>query len=460
MITVEFIEQKRYTKAELLAMLQCDSKDFTEITKKLRKANVMKASTEQLDKSELAYEDVIESNDVGYICTFVGLIYVHNRLILAVPKYITSDVQPKLRQVLKVIKKYNKKYSQGINEYLGERSSVNRLSLIVALLDDYHENGLYTAKQKKHDINGTGEVDWDRTIDNTTPVFRNKKPYYVSLYTKKRINNDNDFFTRLHKILLTECCKELKNAGLLYLLDVTNVELTTEKLFKLGDKRYIINKIEKELSLQFNTQKLNLLKLMRALILDDGSTNKNDAISMIGTNSFNIVWEKVTADVIGNDLNTRLCDINANYTSDIKLIDIIEKPKWTKGEFSKYSDKTLIPDFIAIKNHSFMIFDAKYYTLTLEKDKPLSGYMGVDDIIKQYAYQIAYSEFIKANGYTVINCFILPTDEDNIICEESVGLDCFDMLGLERLQIRRLPASMVFEMFINGQMIDVEELKL
>ena len=81
------------------------------------------------------------------------------------------------------------------------------------------------------------------------------------------------------------------------------------------------------------------------------------------------------------------------YHNKGTLIDIIEKPLWysinTFGDvFYKESADTLRPDLISIYNdeerYVFVIFDAKYYRLQLEKDKVLSGNPGVGDVTKQF----------------------------------------------------------------------------
>lgn len=88
------------------------------------------------------------------------------------------------------------------------------------------------------------------------------------------------------------------------------------------------------------------------------------------------------------------------------LINIIEKPKWkgTDMEEQDASD-TLIPDLISVPQIDgvdyFLIFDAKYYNIQLEKGKSLRGNPGVSDVTKQYLYQLAYRHFISINSNRV-----------------------------------------------------------
>lgn len=62
------------------------------------------------------------------------------------------------------------------------------------------------------------------------------------------------------------CSKELKNADLLYLFNIEEIELSNYNLDDFGDIDYILYRIENELDKQFNTRKIYLLKAMYAYI--------------------------------------------------------------------------------------------------------------------------------------------------------------------------------------------------
>ena len=431
---------------------------------------------------EVSDEDEAPSNYL-YVFTFVGIIIIEGRVLKCYPKYLFSNDSPtdELKQVIKVLQQYNSKeqiihmYNEG-----GRTSTFNRLAVMVFLLNDYFENGIYTNTQDIIETNGMGEILWERTIDYTFPIMNHGKPYYVELQTKKRVNDSNDFFMRLHKYLLTACSKELHDAELLELLDIVGVELMEDSLEDLGEEEYILHRIEKELNVQFNTRKQDVLKTMAALIANRAAFDDVDSFSMFGTNSFNMVWEKVCAEVMDNQLHTKLIDLklprkltipeSSPCKSTDELIDIIEKPKWMgnnvdSSTFEKEASDTLTPDLITIHNHngecSFVIFDAKYYTIQLDEWKPLHGQPGVSDVTKQYLYQLAYRDFVNKNGIkTVKNCFLMPTEQDQIIDKGSVRMDMLEALQLERIQVRQLPAKRIFKYYLGLKRMKVDELKL
>lgn len=491
----EFIrEQKRYTRDNLKSIFSCSDSDIVRIIKKLKSYGILKTvknKDEQLQLSDLTDEDIIISDDDAspskylYVFTFVGLIIVEGKVIKCYPKYVFKAEAPtdELKQVLKVLQKYNSK-EQIIRMYNdgGKTTTFNRLAAMVELLNDYFENGIYTNTEDIIEINGMGEIHWDKTINSTYPIINNKRPYYVELQTKRRINDNVDFFKRLHECVLTLCSKELEQADLCKLLDIEGVDLTEAVLDDFGYDDYILYRVENEKNTQFNTRKQNVLKTMEALITNKGAIDDVESFSLFGTNRFNLVWEKVCAEVMNNQLHTPINQLGldkvviptgAKYSSDDELISIIGKPKWQgyaddESEFEKEANKTLTPDLISIYRHEqqcdFVIFDAKYYTVQLELTKELRGQPGVSDVTKQYLYQLAYREFVNSNRFSgVKNCFLMPTEEerkDGIIKKGSVKMDMLAALNLEQIQIRQLSAKRIYAYYLASQKVDIEKLDL
>ena len=213
-------------------------------------------------------------------------------------------------------------------------------------------------------------------------------------------------------------------------------------------------------------------KTIYTYIANDKANQDDLNFSLYGTNSFNLVWEKVCAEVFDNKLNTSLGKLNMSvplakeYRPSDTLIEIIEKPKWQGIDTEeKPAPDTLIPDLISIpkigNEDYFLIFDAKYYNLRLERGKTLSGNPGVGDVTKQYMYQLAYQNFIKAHNIAVVkNCFLMPTEKDEIINKGTAKMSMLEALGLENIQIRLLPARMMYEYYLSQKKIDIGLLAL
>ena len=254
------------------------------------------------------------------------------------------------------------------------------------------------------------------------------------------------------------------------------IELSEETLADFGDKEYVLERIIKELNLQFNTHRQILLKTLYAYVSQDRKMlDENDGISMFGTTAYHAVWEKACAEVFDNKLNTTLAQLkmtvpladkyNSKTAKRQKLIDIIEKPIWQGEDTEAKAADTLIPDLISIHcidgKDWFIIFDAKYYNLQLEKGKSLRGNPGVGDVTKQYLYQLAYKDFINAHGIAEIrNCFLMPTEKKDIVKKGCARMAMLEALNLKNIQIRLIPATELYDNYLTGNHMDITRLEL
>lgn len=481
-------EQKRYTKNELKNIFSFDEAGVEKFIKSLKAYGVLKSvknNTSQLEMSDLLDEDIeisdetAESGDCLYVFTYVGVITSGSRIIKVYPKYLLSPKEPltEMKQIIKVLERYSNSEEQIINIFNGngENRSFNILAVILFLLNDYYEYGIYTNSEDIIEINGEGEILWGKTIDESFAMIEDNRPYYMELYTSKTVEDDMDYFKRLHECVLTECSKQLHDAQLDELFGIDELVLSEETLLDFGDKDYILERLHKELNIQFNTRRQILLKTIYTYISQDRRMlEEDDGISMFGTTAFHAVWEKVCADVFDNKLNTTLGQLKMSVPladefkdrSSETLIGIIEKPKWKSVDMAEIeAADTLIPDLISIPQIKgadyFLIFDAKYYNIQLEKGKSLRGNPGVGDVTKQYLYQLAYKDFIKAHNIKVVkNCFLMPTEKNEIIKKGTVRMPMLEALGLENIQIRLIPASMLYERYLAKGKIDIGLLEL
>lgn len=484
-------EQKRYAREKLYDMFEFPGVCPESILNKLEKHNVVKRvkkSEGEKDRSELLMEDILNdevetcNGNCYYVFTFVGVIIVESLVLKCYPKYLPEctkepegteliKLMDHLSLVIKVLYRYKNAKEQSIYTYNDqlESGTYNKLAVMLFLLRDYFEYGVYTNTREIIETNGSGEIQWNKTINETWALISNNRPYYPELLTRKRVNDDFDYFKRLHECILSRCSADLKEAYLLDMFGITEVNLSDETLENFGEIEYIRYRIDKELHVQFNTRKQLLLRTMRAYIDDKKTSAESDNFSMYGTNSFNMVWEEVCKEVLNNRLNTRLGELpvvlKGDYIDkkDKKLIDLIDKPQWN----SISADLTLRPDIISIEKDGdegklrFVISDAKYYNVQFENSKYPVGLPGIDSITKQYLYELAYREFIDEHGIKCIaNCFLLPTAKDEVIEQEAVSLGILNKQGLQDIQVRQLPAEKIFKNYVNNTKMKISELKL
>ena len=474
-------EQQRYTQQELCLILECTDTEVVGYIRKLKAYNVLKAvraSDLQKELSDLQEEDIevadveVGENEYLYVFTFVGVIVVAGRVLKCYPKYLLHDENPieELKQIIKVLEKYNAK-EQIVRMFndANESRTFNFLAVLLFLLQDYYENGTYSNSENIIERNGSGEILWDKTINETFTLLSNSRPYYIELLTKHRVNDEYDYFKRLHECILSKASKEMHTAGLLQLFEIEAVDLSDEELDDFGEREYILYRIENELNAQFNTRKQLVLKTIYSYIAQKGNLYDVDCLSLFGTNSFNLVWENVCADIMDNQLNKALGTIKLPiplkpiYDRNTKLIELIEKPLWTAT--GMHARDTLIPDLVTINNSvqgcDFIIFDAKYYNATLEMGIQPKGQPGIESITKQYLYQLAYQKFIKEHMISKVhNCFLMPTDGGTVVGKGEVSMNMFKELGLQNIKVRLLPARLAYQHYLEGGKMDINKLDL
>lgn len=465
-------------------MFRFNENEIEKFLKELKSYGVVKAVRNepgQKDLTDLNEEDIeitddtLANEEIYYVFTFVGVITFGNRVLKCYPKYITTpNPYEEVKEVLKVLNKYSAS-EQMIKMFNGEdkKGSFNLLAVILYLMQDYYENGIYSNSEDIVEVNGEGSILWNQTISDGFAIINEDKPYYVELYTQHSIDDEYDYFTRLHKAVLTECSKQLDEAGLLGLFEYDSLELSEETLDDFGETEYILYRLQSELNVQFNTRRQLLLKSIYAYVSQQKTLTDQSCVSLFGTTSFNLVWEKVCADVFDNKLHISLgklklpVPLKDGYKKTAELIDIIDKPQWfgKKADgsfFTKESQETLRPDLIGIYNVDgqsvFVIFDAKYYCIQLEENKVLRGQPGVGDVTKQYLYQLAYRNFINDHGMQAVkNCFLMPTEKDEVVDLGYARIPMLEGLSLENISIRLMPARFMYHCYLENKRLTFKD---
>lgn len=189
-----FKENKLYSLKEVF-------KDYTfEEQEKILKSLIELKLIKKISKnSDLELEDLldidrikIEKGDILYRFTYVGMISIEDNSFIIYPKYLKDETIEKekinnyikLKELLKVIRKYNKSKEQEQFFSSDDNSSVfNLITLVLELLEDYYQNGLYFNEEKIIELNGEGEILWNKTINENIAYFNmSKRPIYLDFY--------------------------------------------------------------------------------------------------------------------------------------------------------------------------------------------------------------------------------------------------------------------------------------
>lgn len=475
MISVDIIEQYYYTFSDLVKKFKSYESDVELVIDKLKKHNLIKISSFSDDDlsnlEDYGLESENNENDEYFSFKYVGIIIVSKFVISCYPKYLDYKIpsqKSQFKQIINVLDKYNKSKEQvlSLQENVDERNNFNLLSIMVHLIEDYYENGIYSNDKKIMEMNGSGEILWDKTINEFNPLIQNNIPYYVDFYNNKIKNDDSDYFKLLHEVILTKCSQDLEDAGLLELFSLTPINLNDQELNDFGDLDYIKSKLIKELNYQFNTRKQFLLKTMYSYLEKEKSYEDDvDYFTFYGTTSYKHVWEEMCRCILNDKMKELLInldlpvDLKSKYQKYNTLESIIDKPKWNSEGINNddLNNNHLIPDLITLNKRGdeteLIIFDAKYYNFPSKKP-------GITDITKQYLYELAFEKFREDHNLIPKNCFLFPSNENKIVNEDFVELKMLKDLGLSDIRAILLPAELVNRYYLNDLLLDISELNL
>lgn len=415
--------------------------------------------------NQLLKGNVIKFNGNQFKFEFVGVIVIGDNVLCCYPKYIKNENYDynHFKQVLNVLKKFNKMNNNLFyqNEELSD-SSLSLLSLMLFFIEDYYENDVYRKDREIFKVNGNGEIDWNRTINYTYPIIQNGKPYYTELQTRNKLNDLTNYFRLLHECIITECSQYLESKNLLELFNLNTVNLSEKSLHDFGDDNFIKEKLEKELSVEFNTHNRIILNAMISYI-DKVNSTRNKILTLYGTNKYWVVWEKMCSKILKNNLEDTAGYLFGNNLNDknIKekqLKNIVDFPKMCLDGKNKNLSK-LEPDLIIItEKNELYILDAKYRMLN---SNTLDDHLKLYDVNKQFLYQLAYSKLICSENIKIIkNALLFPTDSDNVKNRGVINYQMFEDISLRRVQLIDLPASKVNKYFLDEEPQSLEWLEL
>lgn len=455
-----FYERHPYRADELKRYLNNNEKTIA----KLKYKGVLKSYKEQnFSLAELLDSDEITDNSVESTCygfVYVGIIVVDKFVLYILPKYLPykrpdycdESLISCIKQVVSVLEKYNRDNRQHIG--FGQQDTGNLLPLMVFLLRDYYENGIYSNNLSVNSLNGEGDIIWDNTIDECQPLIINKSPVYADFITCHDITDRNNLFKLLHECILTDCSMRLENTGLAEILGITPVNLNPASLHDFGEKEYLYYRIDSERKSVFNTRKLLLLYSFEQYIKEMASAISSEDVDMFATKSFHMVWERACADVFSNKFNSRISDVLPNWKNEQRTFEeYMPRPQWISNTNSFFSDGTLIPDIIVATDKEFFILDAKYYNVKFENGL-VEGFPGVQDIAKQFMYMDAYRPLLMGQ-YIPHNIFLFPSGE-NGFQKGKVSITFSIFKG--KIDVVWCSAKEVFACYLSGNHISSKEL--
>lgn len=438
-------ELKTYSLEELMNTLEVENDDFQNIMKTLDDKKILKYNY----RGEIQF-------------SYVGIIIVKNKAIFILPKYVESknkeNEAQSIKQVIKLLNEFTKREKldkNNLDSFSLEQEALedNLIPVICFLLDDYIENNIYENEVDSTELNGDGEINWDKTIELIDPIVINNQWIYSDLITNISVIDSGKYITRLHGAVINECMSFLNNTGLNSILtyNVDNIENAFEDLDEM-DK--IEREIENENMIQFNDRKKRVLQAIKSYLNRRSDTSELNLL-LYGTRNFKWIWEVVCGYVFDNEF------IKYGKNSKYSVYEI-ESPKWyinnidnlkndTSSEYEMKKNR-LTPDILKLvvneEKRILLILDAKYYNLRVE-DGYLKGNPGIDDITKQYLYHTALKKYIeKHNINKVINTFLFPSEAKTCV-QGQVVLEFMKQFSDIDINLIKLNVDEVINMYCN-----------
>ena len=459
-----------------LSLVPCGEKIVKEIAADYEKCgfvDFVRGLKESLQEDNLISGEEDEADDdlewvrgKSFKVKYIGLyVYTdakgHELVIYFAPKFVhaekgVDDKSVKERRaqlldrydrVLLAIDRYQKDQARldaSWNENADSR--VGLLPLVVMLIRDYLEHGLYTVHYNELERNGQGEIDWERTISGEQPFIQSGRPVYMDYWTEQTLSDENNYFTQLHACLLSAWGKKLAEWGLADVLNAAIPSLSESELDEFGDEDYILSRIHGELGRQFVTHSRRTLQMIEAIVAKTFEAEVLDEHALsFGMGGVAALWEEAINKVLGTQLDCKICECCGGAISKT-FRECIPYPKWQEvingvaGREIKESN-TWRPDFVRVETDEksqpvFVILDAKYYSVVWNKWGHVQGEPGIESISKQFFYKKAYQGLVKKHlgidKEDIVNAFVFPAlgegqdieaanEADTVVEEQAAG---------------------------------------
>lgn len=326
---------------------------------------------------------------------FCGLLVSEGLCIVSLPRaslhgrnvYNYSDIKLASLMIKTLTRYFDSEKRKSISESLDEDSKNNltQLQLILSLLYDYINYGLYR-KQKKTKRKNTGKINWSRTIKSEVPIINaSESAVYLNLHSDLVKKSSDSIISRIHAEVIRRVDKLF---GWFISMDDKRIAQDLDSIPAVNiPKEHMIRLLSSELRETYYDRDVKLINNMISFISNDFYYGGEEDTILVGIYKFDYAWEEL---------------LRITLPDTIKVNDILPKPviTYTNGSKSNYL-RGMITDIICKKDDVIATIDAKYYKASEPKNSP-----GWPDVTKQLFY-------VNAMRYLFPHCsqkswFIFP----------------------------------------------------
>ena len=359
---------------------------------------------------ELIEQKILKKNKSNKLTIrFVGIIIprkpINSEGIIVLPKYLSaiedtipdSELEQHFGLILKSLERYRcsnhrvELEDDLVFPNIFGTESTNHLALADFFIKDYLAHGIYRKTATVYSSNSSGRIDWNRTINQKTPLVSGSTMIYPETIKKRNEKTYHPTISNFHRFVIA---KYIRDYGQIlgYSFDesiVGDVENnhTIKAQLSSQSNSHLWHELQKELRLTFGRKNITLIRNLLNVIKP--AFNSINPMLVLGTKNFENLWEEIIREYL--DSNGMTNSINRKYP----------RAKWWNVDqkiIKKSPRGQPITDTIAkLGNDKYLIADAKYYDLDYdETNNQFNGKgPGISDVMKQVMYEQILRGIIK-----------------------------------------------------------------
>lgn len=375
--------------------------DYTDILIKVDGLNI--EPVDKLTDSQISqllnYKLITPNANLIYKVSFVGCVEVEGRVIISLPYGVSINqlsnlnfvgLRQFIRKMIKCIRFFDGHFI-GKNEIV----SSGKIAASFSLIEDFEENGFIKKFIKENIVNGTGSINWKRTIKSFQPFKVGNSWVYKDMVTRSSTHHENHELILVQKWALKQATKyaSLLSDEHQVIEDELEANLTQAEVIEIVTRLY--PKCTKD-------RELYTLGLILQL-LDEQNTSE---FSAIYTRNFNVIWEKALQKVLGHNHILKEKAPRVTWNDDNSINNMLGLKNKTIGSSPEV-------DIIFEDKETLYILDAKYYDVINNGNRP-----GLTDLYKQFYYGQAFKTILglselPQNGL-IFPCY-MPNQDDYLI---------------------------------------------
>lgn len=252
---------------------------------------------------------------------FVGKVLLQEKgsdplLLYSLPKYIdpkvvrgaandpstAQELQKHMNTLLEVLLKLEKHQSEiahtNIFSAANKNTSkdiVDKISLAEYIIKDYVNHGLYCENKRVVGTQSKGKILWSHTIRHCQPYIDEDTVLYTKLMRKYQVYDDSQLITHIHASVVRYAY------DLLSVLDrcPSTITLPSQKSLEEKDLPHLVRLVQSYMRRAVSNRDIFLFRAIEAWCRDSFYYTT----LMLGTSSFELVWQDVNDRVYGKQTN-------------------------------------------------------------------------------------------------------------------------------------------------------------